>query len=134
MTDQEAKKRGVTPMARVVSPATADADPAIIGTGPMQASHKALVKAGWTIKDLDVIEANEAFAAQALAVNKDLGWNPNIVNVNSGEIAMVTQLPRLEPGSRRVAPRDCAPNCEQGSGDALHRMGFGNRDDSRALG
>ncbi|HXT05989.1 MAG TPA: acetyl-CoA C-acetyltransferase [Roseiarcus sp.] len=88
MTAAEAEKRGVTPLARIVSWATAGVDPAIMGTGPIPASRKALAKAGWSVKDLDLIEANEAFAAQALAVNKDLGWNPEIVNVNGGAIAI----------------------------------------------
>ncbi len=88
MTDHEAKQRGVTPMARIVSWATAGVDPAIMGTGPIPASRRALTKAGWTIKDLDLVEANEAFAAQALAVNIDLGWDPDIVNVNGGAIAI----------------------------------------------
>jgi acetyl-CoA C-acetyltransferase len=88
MTAEEAEKRGITPLARIVSWATAGVDPAIMGTGPIPASRKALAKAGWTVKDLDLVEANEAFAAQALAVNKDLGWNPDIVNVNGGAIAI----------------------------------------------
>jgi len=88
MTAEEAEKRGIKPMARIVSWATAGVDPAIMGTGPIPASRKALEKAGWTVKDLDLVEANEAFAAQALAVNKDLGWNPDIVNVNGGAIAI----------------------------------------------
>ncbi len=88
MSAAEAKRRGLTPMARIVSWATAGVDPAIMGTGPIPASRKALEKAGWSVKDLELIEANEAFAAQALAVNKDLGWDPAIVNVNGGAIAL----------------------------------------------
>jgi acetyl-CoA C-acetyltransferase len=88
MTAAEAEKRGITPLARIVSWATAGVDPAIMGTGPIPASRKALAKAGWSVKDLDLVEANEAFAAQALAVNKDLGWDPDIVNVNGGAIAI----------------------------------------------
>ena len=88
MTAAEAKKRGLTPMARIVSWATAGVDPAIMGTGPIPATRKALEKAGWSVKDLELVEANEAFAAQALAVNKDLGWDPAIVNVNGGAIAI----------------------------------------------
>jgi acetyl-CoA C-acetyltransferase len=88
MTAAEAAKRGIAPLARIVSWATAGVDPAIMGTGPIPASRKALAKAGWTVKDLDLVEANEAFAAQALSVNKDLGWNPDIVNVNGGAIAI----------------------------------------------
>jgi acetyl-CoA C-acetyltransferase len=88
MTADEAEKRGLTPLAKVVSWATTGVDPAIMGTGPIPASRKALEKAGWTVKDLDLVEANEAFAAQALAVNKDMGWDPSIVNVNGGAIAI----------------------------------------------
>ncbi|HVP98945.1 MAG TPA: acetyl-CoA C-acetyltransferase [Roseiarcus sp.] len=88
MTAAEASRRGLTPMARIVSWATAGVDPAIMGTGPIPATRKALQKAGWTIKDLELVEANEAFAAQALAVNKDLGWDTGIVNVNGGAIAL----------------------------------------------
>jgi acetyl-CoA C-acetyltransferase len=88
MSGAEAAKRGVTPLARIVSWATAGVDPSIMGTGPIPASRKALQKAGWKIDDLDLIEANEAFAAQACAVNKDLGWDPAKVNVNGGAIAL----------------------------------------------
>ncbi len=88
MTAAEAAKRGITPMARIVSWATAGVDPSIMGTGPIPASRKALKKAGWSVDDLDLIEANEAFAAQALAVNKDLGWDTSKVNVNGGAIAL----------------------------------------------
>jgi acetyl-CoA C-acetyltransferase len=88
MSAEEAKKRGLTPLARIASWATAGVDPTIMGTGPIPASRKALEKAGWKVKDLDLVEANEAFAAQALAVNKDMGWDPSIVNVNGGAIAI----------------------------------------------
>ena len=88
MSEEEANRRGLTPLARIVSWATAGVDPAIMGTGPIPASRKALEKAGWSVEDLDLVEANEAFAAQACAVNKDLGWNPEIVNVNGGAIAI----------------------------------------------
>ncbi|MGE0845143.1 MAG: acetyl-CoA C-acetyltransferase [Flavobacteriaceae bacterium] len=88
MSESEAKKRGTAPLARIVSWATVGVDPAIMGSGPIPASRKALERAGWKIDDLDLIEANEAFAAQACAVNKDLGWNPDIVNVNGGAIAI----------------------------------------------
>jgi acetyl-CoA C-acetyltransferase len=88
MTEAEASRRGVTPLVRIVSWATAGVDPAIMGTGPIPASRKALEKAGWSVGDLDLVEANEAFAAQACAVNKDMGWNPEIVNVNGGAIAI----------------------------------------------
>ena len=88
MTLAEAKKRGIKPLAKIVSWASVGVDPAIMGTGPIPASKKALEKAGWTVKDLDLIEANEAFAAQACAVNKDLGLDPSKVNVNGGAIAI----------------------------------------------
>jgi len=88
MSAKDAAARGLTPLARIASWATAGVDPAIMGTGPIPASRKALEKAGWKVKDLDLVEANEAFAAQALAVNKDMGWNPAIVNVNGGAIAI----------------------------------------------
>jgi acetyl-CoA C-acetyltransferase len=88
MRASEAARRGKTPLARIVSWAHAGVDPAIMGTGPIPASRAALAKAGWKIEDLDLIEANEAFAAQACAVNKDLGWNTEKVNVNGGAIAL----------------------------------------------
>lgn len=88
MTEAEASRRGIAPLARVASWATAGVDPKIMGTGPIPASRKALEKAGWKISDLDLVEANEAFAAQACAVNKDLGWDTSIVNVNGGAIAI----------------------------------------------
>jgi acetyl-CoA C-acetyltransferase len=88
MSAADAAKRGLAPLARIVSWATTGVDPAIMGTGPIPASRLALKKAGWTIDDLDLIEANEAFAAQACAVNKDLGWDPAKVNVNGGAIAL----------------------------------------------
>jgi len=88
MSVDEAAKRGITPLARIASYATAGVDPAIMGVGPISASRKALEKAGWSVSDLDLVEANEAFAAQACAVNKDMGWDPAIVNVNGGAIAI----------------------------------------------
>jgi acetyl-CoA C-acetyltransferase len=88
MTAAEAKKRGIEPLARIVSWAQAGVDPSIMGTGPIPASKKALEKAGWSPKDLDLIEANEAFAAQACAVNKGVGWDTDKVNVNGGAIAI----------------------------------------------
>jgi acetyl-CoA C-acetyltransferase len=88
MTAAEAKKRGITPLARIVSWAHAGVDPSIMGTGPIPSSKKALEKAGWKPGDLDLIEANEAFAAQACAVNKGLGWDVERVNVNGGAIAI----------------------------------------------
>jgi len=88
MSADNAAKRGITPLARIASYATAGVDPSIMGVGPIQASRKALLKAGWKVEDLDLVEANEAFAAQACAVNKDMGWDPAIVNVNGGAIAI----------------------------------------------
>ena len=88
MTEDEAARRGLTPLARIASWATAGVDPAIMGTGPIPASRKALEKAGWSVGDLELVEANEAFADQACAVNKDMGWDPAIVNVNGGAIAI----------------------------------------------
>ena len=88
MSAAEAGRRGLTPLARIASYATAGLDPAIMGVGPIFASRKALEKAGWKAADLDLIEANEAFAAQACAVNKDMGWDPERVNVNGGAIAI----------------------------------------------
>ncbi|WP_347312192.1 acetyl-CoA C-acetyltransferase [Defluviimonas sp. SAOS-178_SWC] len=88
MSADEAAKRGLTPLARIASYATAGLDPSIMGVGPIFASRKALEKAGWKAADLDLIEANEAFAAQACAVNKDMGWDPAKVNVNGGAIAI----------------------------------------------
>jgi acetyl-CoA C-acetyltransferase len=88
MTAEEAEKRGLTPLARIASFATAGVDPAIMGTGPIPATRKALQRAGWKVDDLDLIEGNEAFAAQGLAVNKEMGWDPAKVNVNGGAIAI----------------------------------------------
>ena len=88
MSAENAEKRGITPLARIASYATAGLDPSIMGVGPIYASRKALDKAGWSVEDLDLVEANEAFAAQACAVNKDMGWDPEIVNVNGGAIAI----------------------------------------------
>ena len=88
MTAKEAERRGVEPLARIVSYATVGVDPSIMGIGPVDASKKALEKANWQVNDLDLIESNEAFAAQACAVNKEMGWDPSIVNVNGGAIAI----------------------------------------------
>jgi acetyl-CoA C-acetyltransferase len=88
MTEAEAGRRGIQPLARIVSWATAGVDPQIMGTGPIPASRKALERAGWSVGDIELVEANEAFAAQACAVNKDLGWDTSIVNVNGGAIAI----------------------------------------------
>ena len=88
MSADDAEKRSIEPLARIASYATAGLDPSIMGVGPIYASRKALDKAGWSVGELDLVEANEAFAAQACAVNKDMGWDPEIVNVNGGAIAI----------------------------------------------
>ncbi len=88
MTEEEAAKRGLTPLARIASWATAGVDPSVMGIGPVPASRRALEKAGWKVDDLDLIEANEAFAAQACAVGKELGFDPAKLNVNGGAIAL----------------------------------------------
>ncbi len=88
MSASEAERRGLTPLARIASFATAGVDPAVMGTGPIPSSRRALERAGWQVGDLDLVEANEAFAAQACAVNKDMGWDPARVNVNGGAIAI----------------------------------------------
>ncbi|WP_420549835.1 acetyl-CoA C-acetyltransferase [Curvivirga sp.] len=88
MSKEEAEKRGLKPLATIKSWATAGVDPAIMGTGPIPASTKAMEKAGWSVDDLELIESNEAFAAQSLSVNKGMGWNTDIVNVNGGAIAI----------------------------------------------
>jgi acetyl-CoA C-acetyltransferase len=88
MTGDEATRRGAAPLARVASWATAGVDPEVMGSGPIPASRAALDKAGWSVADLDLIEANEAFAAQACAVNNDMGWDTSKVNVNGGAIAL----------------------------------------------
>ncbi|GIK47723.1 MAG: acetyl-CoA C-acetyltransferase [Hyphomonadaceae bacterium] len=88
MSAEEASKRGLAPLARIASWASRGVDPGIMGVGPIPSSKAALEKAGWNVGDLDLVEANEAFAAQACAVNKDMGWDPAIVNVNGGAIAL----------------------------------------------
>jgi acetyl-CoA C-acetyltransferase len=88
MTEAEAMRRGITPLARIASWASRGVEPSVMGVGPIPSSRAALEKAGWKVSDLDLVEANEAFAAQALAVNKDMGWDPKIVNVNGGAIAI----------------------------------------------
>ncbi|MBS27992.1 MAG: acetyl-CoA C-acyltransferase [Alphaproteobacteria bacterium] len=88
LSSDEANKRGIQPLARIASWATAGVDPAVMGSGPIPASRKALERAGWSVEDVELVEANEAFAAQAIAVNRDMGWDPDIVNVNGGAIAI----------------------------------------------
>ena len=134
MTASEAAKRGKTPLARIVSWAHAGVDPAIMGTGPIPASRAALKKAGWNIGDLDLIEANEAFAAQACAVNKDLGWD-------TGEGQRQRRRDRDRPSDRRLrraragdaALRDAEAQCQEGPRHALHRRRHGHCDVRRAL-
>jgi len=133
MSEDEAVRRGIQPLARIASWATAGVDPRIMGTGPIPASRKALEKAGWKIGGLDLVEANEAFAAQACAVNKDLGWNPDTVNVNGGAIAighpigasgarvLNTLLFEMKRRSARKGPRH-----------ALHWRRHGHRDVRRS--
>ena len=128
MRGADAAKRGVTPLARIVSWATCGVDPEIMGTGPIPASRKALEKAGWTHEDLDLIEANEAFAAQAISVNRELGWDTSKVNVNGGAIAL--GHPIGASGARilvsllhEMQRRDA----KKGSGHAVHRRRHGHR-------
>ena len=134
MTADEAAGRGITPLARIVSWATAGVDPAVMGTGPIPATKKALAKAGWSVGDLDLIEANEAFAAQALAVSQELGFDPAKVNVNGGAIALghpigasgarilVTLLHEMQ---KRRAKRGLATLCIGGGmGIAMALEGF----------
>ena len=135
MRASDAQKRGLTPLARIASWATAGVDPAIMGTGPIPSSRRALEKAGWKVQDLDLVEANEAFAAQACAVNKDMGWNEEIVNVNGGAIAI--GHPIGASGARVLvdAPaRDAEARRQEGPRHALHRRRHGRRPVRGALG
>ena len=128
MKASEAAKRGKTPLARIVSWAHAGVDPAIMGTGPIPASRAALQKAGWKAEDLDLIEANEAFAAQACAVNKELGWDTDKVNVNGGAIAI--GHPIGASGARVLTTllyEMEQAQCQEGSRHALHRRRHGHR-------
>ena len=134
MKASEAAKRGKTPLARIVSWAHAGVDPAIMGTGPIPASRAALKKAGWNVGDLDLIEANEAFAAQACAVNKDLGWDTGKVNVNGGAIAIGHPI-GASGGARAgdAALRDAEAQRQEGPRHAVHRRRHGHRDVRGAL-
>ena len=133
MTAEEAEKRGIEPLARIASWATAGVDPAIMGTGPIPASRRALEKAGWKVSDLDLVEANEAFAAQACAVNKDMGWDPSIVNVNGGAIAIGHPIGASRRArAQHAALRDEAPRRQEGPRHALHRRRHGRRHVPRA--
>ena len=126
MTADEAKRRGITPLARIVSWAHAGVDPSIMGTGPIPASRKALERAGWSVGDLDLVEASEAFAAQACAVNKDLGWDTDEVNVNGGAIALGRWRLR-HPRLRDLAPRDDQARRQEGPRHLVHRRRHGHR-------
>ena len=129
MKASEAAKLGKTPLARIVSWAQAGVDPKIMGTGPIPASRAALKKAGWKVGDLDLIEANEAFAAQACAVNKDLGWDTGKVNVNGGAIAI--GHPIGASGARVLVTlllRDAEAQRQEGPRHAVHRRRHGHRD------
>ena len=134
MTEEEAKARGITPLARIASWASRGVDPGIMGTGPIPASKAALERAGWKAGDLDLIEANEAFAAQAIAVNNDMGWDSSKVNVNGGAIAI--GHPIGASGARvlttllyEMQRRDA----QEGPGHAVHRRRHGHRAVRRAL-
>ena len=134
MTAKAAAAAGKKPLARIVSWAHAGVDPSIMGTGPIPASRAALKKAGWNIGDLDLVEANEAFAAQACAVNKDLGWDPGKVNVNGGAIAL--GHPIGASGARvliTLAARDAEARRQERPCHALHRRRHGHRDVRRAV-
>jgi acetyl-CoA C-acetyltransferase len=131
MSASEASRRGLTPLARISSWATAGVDPKIMGSGPIPASRKALQKAGWKVSDLDLIEANEAFAAQAIAVNKDMGWNTDIGNVNDCDRTPDRRVGRAGPGD--AAARDAEARCQARARDAVHRRGYGHRPYRRAL-
>jgi acetyl-CoA C-acetyltransferase len=126
MTEAEAQKRGLTPLARIASWATAGVDPAIMGTGPIPSSAQGAGEGRLEGADLELVEANEAFAAQALAVNKDMGWDPSIVNVNGGAIAIGHPDRRVgRPRARDPSARDGPPQRQEGPGHALHRRRHG---------
>ena len=133
MSADEAKRRGLAPLARIVSWAQVGVDPAIMGTGPIPASRKALEKAGWKIDDLDLVEANEAFAAQAIAVNKDMGWDTGKVNVNGGAIALGHPIGASgAPGPGDPAARDAEARRQEGPRHPVHRRRHGHRHVRRA--
>ena len=134
MSAREAEKRGLKPLARIASFATAGVDPAIMGTGPIPSARKALQRAGWNPADLDLVEANEAFAAQACAVNKDLGWDTQRVNVNGGAIAIGHPHRRVRrPHPRHPPPRNGPARRPQRPRNPLHRRRHGRRHVRRAL-
>jgi acetyl-CoA C-acetyltransferase len=127
MSEAEASRRGLTPLARIVSWANAGVDPAIMGTGPIPASRAALKRAGWKVEDLDLVEANEAFAAQACAVNKDMGWNPEIVNVNGGAIAIGHPIGASGGRVLTTCCTRCKARRQEGARDPVHRRRHGHR-------
>ncbi len=134
MSAKDASARGLTPLARIASWAQAGVDPKVMGSGPIPASRAALEKAGWKAADLDLVEANEAFAAQACAVNKDMGWDPAKVNVNGGAIAIghpIGAIGRAHPHHASV--RDGQARCQEGSRHALYWRRHGHRADRRTL-
>jgi acetyl-CoA C-acetyltransferase len=125
MSAGRSEKRGLKPLARIASWANAGVDPAIMGTGPIPASRKALEKAGWNVADLDLVEANEAFAAQACAVNKDMGWNPDIVNVNGGAIAIGHPIGASGCAYSCTLLHEMPPRRQEGPRHAVHRRRHG---------
>ena len=134
MSAEEAERRGLEPLGRIVAWAQAGVDPAIMGSGPIPATRAALAKAGWTIDDLDLIEANEAFAAQALAVGKDLGFDPAKLNVNGGAIAIGHPHRRQRhPHPHHPALRDEEARRPPRSRHAVHRRRPGHCDAGGAL-
>ena len=131
MSAKDAAARGLTPLARIASWAQAGVDPKVMGTGPIPASRAALEKAGWKAADLDLVEANEAFAAQACAVNKDMGWDTAKVNVNGGAIAI--GHPIGASGARILTTllyRDGPARRQEGPRHAVHRRRHGHRADA----
>ncbi len=134
MSADNAARRGATPLARIVSWATAGVDPAVMGTGPIPASRKALKKAGWSTDDLDLIEANEAFAAQACAVNKDMGWD---TGYRQRQWRRHRHRPPDRcircPRARHPALRDAEARRQEGAGDVVHRRRHGHRHVRRTL-
>jgi acetyl-CoA C-acetyltransferase len=123
MSEDKAKELGLTPMATIKSYASAGVDPAIMGTGPIPATRKCLDKAGWGVDDLDLIESNEAFAAQSMSVNTELGWDTDKVNISGGAIALG------HPIARHAAYR-----CQQRPGHAVYRWRSGGRVSGRTIG
>ena len=135
MKASQAQKEGRQVLARIVSWAHAGVDPSIMGTGPIPASRSALQKAGWKVEDLDLIEANEAFAAQACAVNKELGWDTVARSTSMAERSRIGHpigaSGRARPGD--AAARDGEAQFQEGPGDALHRRRHGHCHVHRAL-